>query len=357
MLQRHSLGLRGLVLLAACSFPLIQSATAAPAPSYGSHGYIRTNLITDVSGVAPQTDPNLLNGWGIAALPGGPWWVAANHTGLSTVYDGTGAIMSLVVTIPPSAATGGTGSPTGIVANSTTDFGGSLFLFDSEDGVISGWTSGTAATIKVDNGAAGAIYKGLAMAQMGSANFLYAANFHAGTVEVYDANFAWVDLGPAAFKDPTIPAGFAPFNVQTINGAIFVMYAKQDADAEDEVAGPGLGFVDAFTTEGALIRRYQHGPWLNAPWGAAVAPSDFGDLSGSLLIGQFGSGRIIAYDLNTGVVKGTLNNGNNGLPITIPGLWGIGFGNDGAAGPANSLYFAAGPKDEEHGLYGVINKN
>jgi uncharacterized protein (TIGR03118 family) len=344
------LGLRGVVFLAACSSLLVHPA------SLSAQGYTRTNLTSDVSGQTPNTDPNLVNSWGIAALPTSPWWVADNHTGLSTIYAQDGTPQSLVVTIPPGSANdSGVGNPTGIVANSTTDFGGALFIFDSEDGTISSWSSGTAATIQVDQGA-NAIYKGLTMGQINGNNVLYAANFHAGTVDVYDANFNWVSLAAGAFTDPQLPADFAPFNVQWVNGLVIVTFAQQDEDKEDEVAGAGLGFVEAFTPSGTLLRRFEHGPFLNAPWGVALAPSDFGEFSNTLLVGQFGGGLIVAYDATSGKAKGVLHNAN-GRPIIIPFLWGIGFGNGSAAGPTNSLYFAAGPSDETHGLFGVINAN
>jgi uncharacterized protein (TIGR03118 family) len=353
VLSMHRFGSRGLTFLAALVALVTNSTHATAQPS----GYTRTNLVSDNPALAPITDPNLVNGWGIASLPGSPWWVNDNGTGLSTLYDASGNIQSLVVTIPPSASNpGGKGSPTGIVGNPTSDFGGAPFLFASEDGVISAWHPGTTeAAIMVDKGAL-AVYKGLTSSVVGTGSLLYAANFHTGTVEVYDATFQPVDLGPNAFRDRFLPAGFAPFNVQAIGNQIFVAFALQDMDKHDEVQGPGLGFVDAFTPTGTLIKRYMHGPFLNAPWGLALAPSDFGQFSGNLLVGQFGSGHIIAYDINTGEVKGALQN-SSGLPITIRGLWGIGFGNGGAAGPPNSLYFAAGPANETHGLYGVITAN
>ena len=344
----------GRTVLAACLTLFIQSSFAV-AQSYSSNGYTRENLVTDVSGIAPNSDPNLVNPWGIAALPTSPWWAADEATGLSTIYDGTGVVMSLVVTIPPTAtSTEPTGHPTGIVANSTTDFGGSKFIFASLDGGISSWATGTTAVLKVDN-AATAAYTGLTSALRGTANTLYAANFRAGTVEAYDTNFVPVALGQDAFKDVLLPADFAPFNVQAINGLLYVAFAKRSAEGDEE-RGPGLGAVDVFTPSGQLVRRLKHGPYMNAPWGVALAPADFGDFSNSLLVGQFGSGFIAAFDANTGTFKGVLKS-SDGSPIRIRFLWGIGFGNGGPAGPTNNLYFAAGPRDETHGVFGRLLPN
>jgi uncharacterized protein (TIGR03118 family) len=248
-----------------------------------------------------------------------------------------------------------------VVFNGSTDFvitggGGTkaaLFIFDGEDGVVTAWNGGTAAVIAATS-TNGAIYKGLAIGTVGTANYLYAADFHNAHVDVYNGAFALQDWGNA-FVDPGIPAGFAPFGIQNIAGQIFVTYAKQDADAVDEIAGEGLGFVSVFGADGSFHGRVASGGSLNAPWGLAWAPSNFGKFSGHLLVGNFGDGRINAFRSTAdgweahGKLKGT-----NHRPISIDGLWGIGFGNGGGAGPTNTLYFAAGPDDENHGLFGSI---
>lgn len=314
--------------------------------------YQQTNLVSDVPGLAAHTDPNLVNAWGLARSATSPWWVADNGTGLSTLYNGAGVILPLVVTIP--VPPGGTppSAPTGIVFNGSSDFLGDRFIFVTEEGVIAGWSGGTNAVLR-KNFAGSAIYKGVTIAQNNGANFLFAANFFAGTVDVFDKDYMPVSLDAGAFSDPDIPEGFAPFNVQTIAGKIFVAFAKQDEEREDEVAGPGLGFVDAFDADGNLIMRLRSGRWMNAPWGIVLAPDNFGKLSNRLLVGQFGSGQIASFDLVHGNFHGLLR-GTHGQPLTIDGLWALSFGNGAAAGPTNTLFFTAGIDDEEHGLFGTI---
>ncbi len=315
--------------------------------------YQQTNLVSDVPGLAARTDPHLVNAWGLARSSGSPWWVADNGTGVSTLYTGTGAIVPLVVTIP--VPPGGTppSTPTGTVFNATAaDFLGDHFIFVTEDGTISGWTSGTSAVLR-KNFAGSAIYKGVTIAQINGVNFLYAANFFGGAIEVFDRNYMPVTLAAGAFSDPTLPEGFAPFNVQNIGGKVFVAFAKQDEDMEDEVAGPGLGFVDEFDSSGNLLMRLRSGRWMNAPWGLALSPDHFGKLSNRLLVGQFGSGQIASFDPDTGNFQGLLR-GPHGQPLTIDGLWALGFGNDAGAGSSKTLFFTAGIDDEEHGLFGTI---
>ncbi len=301
-----------------------------------------------------KIDPNLVNPWGLAAFPGNPWWVSDNGPGLSTLYDGSGNIQSLVVTIPPSASSpaGSLGTPTGIVANPTPDFGGAAFIFDTEDGTISSWAGAPSATIVVDKGAA-AVYKGLAIGTMGSVNVLYAANFRSGKIEVYDTNFNPVTLAPGAFTDPKLAPSLAPFNVQVLNGNVYVAYAVQDSAKHNEVDGAGLGFIEEYDASGNSIRRFEHGKFLNAPWGLALAPGDFGLYSNDLLVGNFGSGTVLAFDTTTGKLKNALRN-QHGQPLAIPGLWALSFGLGGAAGPANWLYFTAGINAETHGLFGYF---
>jgi uncharacterized protein (TIGR03118 family) len=349
----------GRLKAAAVSFVLTLGAMFCLATGASAQHYQQTNLVSDVPGLAAKTDPHLVNPWGIARSQTSPWWVADNGTGVSTLYDGSGQPLSLVVTIPPPPGGTGPSTPTGIVFNGSSDFNvapgkPARFIFVTQDGTISGWNPAadpTNAIIKVNNSGS-AIYTGATIAQRAGANFLYVANFHGGTVDVFDANFTPVTLSTGAFKDPSMPEGFAPFNVQNVNGTIYVAFAKQDEDKEDEVAGAGLGFVAAFDPDGNLRMRLRSGQWMNAPWGIALAPADFGKLGNRLLVGQFGSGEIATFDARNGNFLGLLH-GPQG-PLVIEGLWGLEFGNGSAAGPANTLFFAAGIDDEEHGLFGTI---
>lgn len=328
------------------------------------HRYQQTNLVSDLPGLAPVTDAALVNPWGLSRSATSPWWVANNGTGLSTLYNGTGVKQALVVTIPPAAGLPGPSTPTGTVFNGTSDFQVGLpgtnqparFLFVTDEGTLSGWNPGanpTNAITKVDWSSQGAVFKGLALGSVGTTNYLYVANFHSGKVDVFDKNFAPVDLGAQAFRDPHLPRGYAPFNVQAIGDKIYVAYAKQDREMIDEVTGPGRGFVTAYTTSGVLSLRLKWGPWMNAPWGVALAPADFGRFSNMLLVGQFGSGKIAAFDPVTGKFLGLMR-GADHRAIKIEGLWALSFGNGANAGPANSLYFAAGIDDEAHGLFGTL---
>jgi len=349
-----------------CTLAALLAFAISPAIHAASDTYQQHNLVSDGSAPADNTDPNLVNAWGIAFNPFAVAWVAANGTGNSTLYDGTGKPQSLVVKIPTAANTNGKGSPTGIVfSGATTGFevskgsvsAPSRFIFATEDGTISGWAptvDQTNAVRMVDNSANGAVYKGLALSASGNGALLYAADFHNNKIDVFDSSFKPVSQTAGAFTDPNLPAGFAPFNVQAINGEIYVAYAKQDADRHDEVAGAGLGYVDVFDPSGKLIKRVASQGALNAPWGMVVAPAGFGKFSGRLLIGNFGDGTINAYDLATGEAVGTLT-GTNQQPIRIQGLWGLAFGNGFANQSVNSLFFAAGPGDEQHGLYGRID--
>ena len=340
---------------------------------WNQHFYETHVLVSDGSVPADFTDPNLVNAWGLAFNPQAVVWIADNGTGKSTLYDGTGKPVALVVSIPPGP--GETqGSPTGIVFSGGADFvvkgttaagvaatGPARFIFVTESGQISGWAPNvnTATTfVAVDNSAGGgssrAIYKGLALGGNGTTHLLYAADFHNARVDVFDGTFKPVTLAPGAFTDPHMPRGFAPFNVQTINGDVFVAYAKQDADAEDEIAGQGLGFVDEFDPNGKLVKRVVERWALNAPWGLALAPASFGRFGGALLVGNFGDGTINAFSPITGHFLGSLRD-SHGHRIRIDGLWGIAFGNGVLGQETNALYAAAGPGDEEHGSYTVIH--
>jgi uncharacterized protein (TIGR03118 family) len=342
----------GIVLAALSALALV---VAGPASAHGggkgADVYKKRNLVSDIDGVARITDANLVNPWGLAFGPATPAWVADNGTDVSTLYSG-GVRKSIPVTLPLVVGIPG-GAPTGVVFNATPGFkvngAAAHFIFDSEAGTITAWNAGTQAVTEATT--PGAIYKGLAIASKGSATMLYAANFHAGTIDVFNDSFAPVTV-PGGFVDPNLPAGFAPFNIQEIAGRLVVAYAQQDADAEDEVAGAGLGYVDVFDTSGHLLRRLVSQGALNAPWGLAVAPRHFGPFSGDLLVGNFGDGAINAYDPRTGAFRGTLQN-KDGNQIKINGLWALRFGN-GVIGTPQTLLFTAGIGDEDHGLFGEI---
>jgi len=337
---------------------------AAPVVVRADNSYVQHNLVSDKPGLADHMDANLVNPWGIDRGPNGPWWVSDNGMGVSTVYDGAGNAVkiggnALVVTVPPPGATG-MSTPTGIVFNGTQDFTvapnkPAFFIFVTEDGTISGWNPDvnlTKAIGKVNNNPA-AVYKGVALGQISGNNRLYVANFRGASVDVFDATYQPVTMPASAFKDSALPAGYAPFNVQNIGGNIVVAFAKQDDQKHDEVAGTGNGFVDIFTSDGVLIKRLQTGHWLNAPWGIALAPGNFGKLSNRLLVGNFGSGEIASFELQSGEFTGLMR-GPHGQTVTIDGLWGLHFGNNTTAGAANVLFFAAGIEDEAHGLFGTL---
>ncbi|HSZ52229.1 MAG TPA: TIGR03118 family protein [Caulobacteraceae bacterium] len=343
--------------------------TPTPTPTPTSSGYSVTNLVSDQAGMALVQDPNLVDAWGIAFAPGQDVWVADNGTNKSTLYDGNGVIQSLVVTIPagannPNKLPGA--NPTGIVFNPTSGFGigpaGSTtpaaFIFVGEDGTIAGWAQGTAAFTAVDNSAT-AVYKGVTiLTPSGGQSLLLAADFATGKIDVFNSSFQPTTVANG-FVDPNLPAGYAPFNVQVLNNMVFVAYAEQApgqaAPIINEQDGAGLGFVDEFDATGKFIMRFDApGGNLNAPWGLAIAPSNFGALSGDLLVGNFGDGTISAYNLSTGAFIGKLTN-TSGANVVLPGLWGIGFGNGADNQPTTTLFFAAGPSAEAHGLYGRID--
>jgi uncharacterized protein (TIGR03118 family) len=369
--------------------------------------YIQTNLVANRidpnAGLsAASTDTRLVNPWGLARSTTSPWWVSDNGAGLSTLYNGAGATQGLFVKIPgPNGSDPNTfvASPTGVVFNgNTNDFKvegtAAAFIFVTEDGTILAWAGGgpgSSATLEVDNSANptpadGAVYKGATIGEFNGQQFLYVANFRAGKVEIYDTNFHQVrrlsdaddddrdhrgdrdDNEP--FQDERIPKGFAPFNIQNVGGSLFVTYAKQNAAKHDDVAGPGLGFVDLYSPSGKLLTRFQHGPWLNSPWGIVWTPRDFGEFSNKILVGNFGSGWIAAYNGFTGEFVDFMRDHNGNL-LHIDGLWALAFGNSaagcpatpppgsnlpkcGASGPYNSLFFTAGPNDEMDGLFGTL---
>src|SRR6266487_3022646 len=342
---------------------LIVSAAIGPAGSaHAQSAYAQHNLVSDVPGLADHTDPNLLNPWGIAFSATSPFWISDNHSGLSTLYNGSGTPQTLVVTVPPNEVGTPPGAPTGIVFNNTTNFivasnAAARFIFATEDGTISAWASGANAVLKVDHSASSAIYKGLALGVAGGSNYLYAADFHNGKIDVVDGNFSPATLA-GSFTDPGIPAGFAPFGIESIGTNLWVTYAKQDANKEDDVPGPGNGYVDIFDTSGNLVKRFASNGALDSPWGLALAPTGFGQFGGELLIGNFGDGTINAFDPVSGVFLGQVQD-FTGAPIAIQGLWALAFGNGGRGGDTNTLYFTAGIAGggavEDHGLFGRVS--
>jgi uncharacterized protein (TIGR03118 family) len=347
---------KGLVLIGAAGLMVwVASAASARAQAnlYGVNALVSDSAATS----APAADASLVNGWGLTAGPTTPWWAANNGTSTSTLYNAAGAKQPLTVTVA--------GGPTGAVFNgSATDFvvsqndksGAARFLFATEGGTIVGWSPAVnpnTALTGADRSGSGAVYKGLAIAN----DKLYATDFHNGRVDVIDKSFNRV---PGGFGDPRIPKGFAPFGIQTLGGNIFVTYARQDAAKKDDVPVPGQGYVDEFTPDGVLVAQVVNSGKKNAPlnaaWGLALAPADFGAFSGDLLVGNFGNGRISAYTQRGSkwVYKGQLRRAG-GTPIALDGLWAIAFGNGAAAGPTSTLYFLSGPSGEKHGLFGSIS--
>jgi uncharacterized protein (TIGR03118 family) len=369
-------------VLAIAAGTLITMGAAAPAGASPAGGqksaFVQVNLVSNLPDVAPLTDPDLVNAWGLAAspgtdqVPGSPLWVSDNGTDKATLYIGTGpASVAKFQPLPAVSVTGA--APTGQVFNTDTnanDFvvtdasghsGRAVFIFDTENGTIDGWSPGVGATgpgpstvteVARDNGA-NAVYKGLAIAQASDGHtYLYATNFRSGRVEAYDSTFTPVELPGGLFVDPKLPTGYGPFGIQEIGGQLYVSFAEQDAFLHDDVAGQGHGFVDVFTNDGAFVKRLITRGQLNSPWGLALAPTGFGNLGGDLLVGNFGDGSINVYNPNNGARVGDLRQ-PNGRPIVIDGLWGLRFGNGNAA-KTGELVFSAGPNGESDGLLGKI---
>jgi uncharacterized protein (TIGR03118 family) len=348
MTRKTPLRIAAAVALVAAAVAVLATATTAAE----RNAYVVHNLVSDGGVPADRTDGSLVNGWGLTARAASPWWVSDNGTDVSTLYRADGSKVPLTVGVP--------NAPTGAVANETSSFkvGGApaLFLFDTEEGKILGWNGGATATVVKDLSGDGAIFKGLAIASTPSGDFLYATDFHNGQVDVFDGSFGQV-INAAAFRDPSIPAGFAPFGIQNVGGTIVVTYAKQDADAKDDVQGQSLGFVDAYDTAGNLIQRIAQRGQLNAPWGIAMAPAGFGRFGGDLLVGNFGDGQINAFERTASgrfEPRGQLRSADGGL-LSIDGLWALQFGRGSANnGPIDTLFFTAGPNDESDGLFGTI---
>lgn len=325
--------------------------------------FVVTNLVSDGSVPAATIDPNLINPWGVATSATSPFWIADNGSGVATIYNGSGVKSALTPSVAPPAGGSPPSAPTGQVFNgSSTSFllngnanSAASFIFDTEDGTISGWSSKVSLTNSVlmvdnSNGGAGAVYKGLAIANNAGQQMLYAANFRAGDIEIYNSAFGLA----GTFTDPTVAAGYAPFNVQALNGNLFVTFAQQDATKHDDVAGAGNGYVDEFSLSGVFKQRLVSlGGQVNSPWGLDIAPASFGQFAGDLLVGNFGDGTISAFDPSTGTFMGTLD-GVNGQPLMIGDLWALINGNGGSGGSVNKVYFTAGVSNEAHGLFGSL---
>lgn len=352
-LGRSLLVAAALAGLAGCGGGGGMSAAASGTPFYAPTAYVAS------AAGAAHVDASLVNPWGIAYGPATDFWVADQATGLATVYDGLGAVPAPDPRVTVAAAAGAAPKgPTGVVYNGTAGFSGYRFIFAGLDGTLSGWTSGAVTVIAVDRHAAGASYTGLALATVAggalAGDYLYAANFTGGTVDVFDAAFAPASLGAGAFTDPGLPSGYAPFGIQALGGKVYVAYAIPVAGSAHATAGAGLGLVDVFNPDGTMIGRLvSPGGTLDAPWGLAMAPAGFGPLGGSLLVGNFGDGRISAFNPATGASRGQLS-GASGVPLAFPGLWGIVFGNGAGAGSAGQLYYAAGGAAENQGVFGTV---
>ena len=344
---------------------LLSPTAVSPGPT---QFYAQHNLVSDGFIPADHTDPNMVNAWGLVSGPTSPWWIADNGTGKTTLFNVATDSIQAVFTVP--GAGGAQGNPTGVVFNGGTGFvvnngvgapSAARFIFASEDGTLSAFKGAPIVTV-VPNAQApahDAIYKGIAIDSATAGTLLYATDFHNGKVDIFNSSFHAVTIA-GAFTDPNLPAGFAPFGIQNINGTIYVTYALQDDDKEDDVAGPGNGFVDAYDTSGNLIRRVASAGELNSPWGLALAPANFGRFSGDLLVGNFGDGRIHAFDpTSVGEFDSVgLLHSAAGRPVQIDGLWALQFGHGTSATSANglttTLFFTAGPAEEEHGLFGSL---
>ena len=322
---------------------LLVSAAAVTTAVAGPIGFVLTTLATNT------TDPNLVNPWGIASSAASPLWIGSNGTGVSEVYTGAGTKLGLQVTLP------GDGSVTGLAFNGTAGFNADNFLFVSEDGTVSGWRGALGATAEtLAAGSSASVYKGLTTATVGGNTYAYLANFRNDSVDIMKGSGGAPNL-TGTFTDPGLPAGYAPFDIQDLNGAIYVTYGLQDSAKHDEIDGAGFGYIDQYDLNGNFIKRLVSQGFLNAPWGMAIAPVGFGDLGGDLLVGNFGDGSINAYSLATGAYLETLLAGNTANPLSIDGLWGLRFGNGGNGGNALSLYVTAGPGEETGGLLGQVD--
>jgi|GEM_PF-1128458 len=345
----------------------LEEAPTRPTLAVPPTPYEVRHLVSDLPGWADRIDPNLRNPWGISMSPASAFWISNAGTGTSTLYNTAGELFPvgapLVVKIPAGGGRSGLSEPTGQVANTTPGFElapgrPASFLFATEGGAISAWNRNvdpTNAIVVIDDPSA--IYKGLAMGVASSGPVLYAPNFRTGAVDVFDHTFQAVRTA-GAFRDPGMPAGYAPFNVQRFGKSLFVAYAKQDAAMENDVPGEGNGYISVFDLEGNFKQRLVSNGPLNSPWGMAIAPAFFGEYSNTLLVGNFGDGRINAFDIVTGRHIGLLKY-RDGNPVALEGLWGLAFGNNRNGGDANTLYFTAGVSGggskEDHGVFGSVS--
>jgi uncharacterized protein (TIGR03118 family) len=363
-----------------CKWLMAISVLSVLVPSAAfAQQYNRTDLVSSIPADGANTlnghDTQLVNSWGLTRSAASAWWISDNGTGLATVYNGVGN-KALTVTIPVPSGVNQHSSPTGVVANGTSDFAlpgstAAKFIFVTEEGTIAAWNGGAAAVIVKDNSHKGAVYKGCAIAESDGKHYLYVANFHSGEIEIYDSTFQRVTLDRHAFLDDNDDdrdfdrdrgrndhdehhRDFAPFNVQAIGTNLYVTYAKQDAARKDEVDGAGMGFVNIFTPGGKRLAQLQSGPWFNAPWGIALAPAEFGEFSHSLLVGMFGSGQIAAFNPVNGRFIGLMKKPDNSI-LSIDGLWALAFGAGNTnSGPYNTLFFTSGPNNENDGTFGTL---
>jgi uncharacterized protein (TIGR03118 family) len=339
----------------------LTGAGLLPCPA-SAQQYQETNLVANTSESGATTvDPNLVNPWGISRSSTGVWWVSDQAKGVATLYNGSGVAQSLVVTIPQSGQNA-TGTPTGMVFNGSSDFAvasgdPAVFIFAGFDGTISAWNPKANATVAIQKVQAtpGSILTGATIAESKGQNLLYVTDVHEGKIRVFDTNFSAVKFPEDAFKDDHLSAKFVPFNVQNIGGNLYVAFARQNAAKNFVDFGAGQGTVDIFSAEGNLLLRLQRGSWFNAPWGLVQASTDFGTFSHSIIVGQFGSGEITAFDAVTGQFEGKLEDQNSN-PISIPGIWALSFGAGNAnSGAPNQLFFSAGTDQGAGGLFGFFS--
>jgi uncharacterized protein (TIGR03118 family) len=346
------------LFLAAALLTLACTPASAGGGRERDGAYQQTNLVSDLPGVALLQDTNLVNAWGMSFSPTSPFWISDNGSGLSTLYavtyDSNGVVQvakqALEVAIP------GEGNPTGQLFDGTGSFNSNRFIFAGEDGTISGWRPALGTTAELLATRSNAVYKAITLTSSNGEPILLAANFREGTLDAYGGNLTLL----AQFADPTAPAGYAPFNVQSLGGMVFVTFAKQDAEQHDDAAGPGRGLIDVFDPETGTFHRFATGKdaggklkEINSPWGLALSPANFGGHADQLLVGNFGSGTIMSFDAD-GKFRGLLK-GRREEPVVIEGLWGLAFGNGGKAGRPGTLYFTAGPNGEGDGLFGALD--
>ena len=333
---------------------VILCATFENAPAFGASAYFETNLTSDVTGLAANLDPNLKNPWGMSFGPTTPFWISNQGSSDSKLYTGAGVPQALVVTTPP--------GPTGQVFNFTPSFllpsgGKALFIFSTLSGTLAGWnaslgTTGTVSSMTEFAATDGAVYTGLAIGNNGSGDRLYAADFANGAIDTFDGSWAHT-TSAGGFADPTLPAGYVPYNIQAVNGKLYVMYATVNPTTHRAANTPNTGIVDVYDFNGNFQQRLATNANLNSPWGITLAPAGFGSLSGDLLVGNFGDGTISAFDPITGAFLGKIS-GANGQPLVNGGLWALNFRAPGSGFDPNTLFLNAGINNEADGLFAEI---